>query len=84
MASQVMTIVGEAVFLGEVALGAVILLLWCAIEAIGFGGWLLQIALNQRWIVLQRPVKPARDIKWGTAVRAAGFRGRRVRTQVPA
>jgi hypothetical protein len=32
---------------------------------------------DRTWIVLQRPVKPTRDIKWGTSVRAAGLRALR-------
>ena len=80
MVGQMLTIVGEIVVACEVALGAVLLIAWAAIEVIGFGGLLFRVALNQRWIVLQRPVKPKRDIRWGTAVRAAGLRTRRPQT----
>jgi hypothetical protein len=76
MVSQVVTIVGQVAVACEVALGAALLLLWAAFQVIGYGGLLCQIALNQRWIALQRPAKPKRDIRWGTAVRAEGFRAR--------
>jgi hypothetical protein len=77
MVSQMMTIVAEIALACEVAFGALLLLLWVAIEVMGYAGLLLQTVRNQRWIVLQRPVKPTRDIKWGTSVRAAGLRALR-------
>ena len=63
---------------GVVVLGAALLALWMAIEAIGYGGLLFCIALRRGWIVLApRPAaRRSRDIRWGVAVRAAGLRPR--------
>lgn len=57
-------------------LGAALLILWMAIEAIGYGGLLFCAALRRGWIVLPsaKAVRKARDIRWGVAVRAAGLR----------
>jgi hypothetical protein len=78
MVSGVMTVAVEVVVACEMALGAALVLVWVAIEAIGYGGLLYRLALNQRWVVLRKPPKPARDIRWGTAVRAAGLQTRRL------
>jgi hypothetical protein len=77
MLSQLATLAAEAALLCEVLLGAVILMLWTAIEIIGYGGLLVAIVRQQRWLVLSAP-KPARDIRWGATVRAAGLRSRRL------
>ena len=76
MVSQVMTVLGEAFVACELALGAALLLVWAAIEMIGYGGLLYRMALKQQWVSLRRPAKPANDIRWGTVVRAAGFQVR--------
>jgi hypothetical protein len=76
MVSQVMTVLGEAFVACEIAFGAALLFAWAAIEVIGYGGLLYRMALKQQWIALQRPAKPANDIRWGTVVRAAGFQVR--------
>jgi hypothetical protein len=68
-----------AINVGVVALGAVLLILWTAIEVIGFGGPLFCTALRRGWLVLpsrSAAGRQARDIRWGGAVRAAGLRPR--------
>ena len=74
MLSQITTVAAEAAVVCEVLLGAGLLLLWAAFEVIGYGGMLFYILRSQRWFVLSAPSKPARDIRWGIAVRAEGFR----------
>ena len=76
MLSQLATVAAEAAFGCEVLLGAVLLLLWTAFEVIGYGGLLFYIVRHQRWLVVSAAPKPARDIRWGTTVRAAGLRAR--------
>ena len=83
MLSQMATVAAEAVLVCEVLLGAVILVLWTAIEVIGYGGLLVHIVRKQRWLVVSAAPKPARDIRWGTTVRAAGLRARRLQTGGP-
>jgi hypothetical protein len=78
MWAQMATIIGEAALICEVALGAALLLLWAAIEVIGYGGVAIAILRRQRWLTLSSQPKPARDIKWGASVRAAGMRRVRV------
>jgi hypothetical protein len=77
MVSQLATIGREVVVTFEVVLGAALLLAWAAVEIIGYAGVLWRAAANQQWVAVRRPVKPAHDIRWGTAVRAAGFRAQR-------
>ena len=83
MLSQMATVAAEAAFVCEVLLGAVILVLWTAFEVVGYGGLLFYIVRHQRWFVVSAAPKPARDIRWGTTVRAAGLRARRVHTGRP-
>ena len=83
MLSQMATVAAEAAFVGEALLGAVLLVLWTAIEVIGYGGRLFYIVRHQRWFVVSAAPKPARDIRWGTTVRAAGLRARRLQTGGP-
>jgi hypothetical protein len=83
MLSQMATVAAEAAFVCEALLGAVILVLWTAIEVIGYGGLLVYIVRCQRWLVVSSAPKPARDIRWGTTVRAAGLRARRLQTGGP-
>ena len=83
MLSQLATVAAEAAFVCEVVLGAVLLLLWAAFEVIGCGGLLFHIVRRQRWLVVSAAPKPARDIRWGTTVRAAGLRARRLQTGGP-
>jgi hypothetical protein len=83
MLAQMATIIGEAALIGEVALGAALLLLWAAIEVIGYGGLAIAILRRQRWMTLASQPKPARDIKWGASVRAAGLRSQRLQTRRP-
>jgi hypothetical protein len=82
MLSQIATVAAEAVVVCEMLLGAALLVLWTAIEVIGYGGLLLKLIRSQRWLVVA-PAKPAREIRWGTTVRAAGLRGRRMHTGRP-
>ena len=83
MLSQLATVAAEAVFVCEALLGAVILVLWTAVEVIGYGGLLVYIVRRQRWFAVAVAPKPARDIRWGTTVRAAGLRARRLQTGGP-
>ena len=83
MVSQLATVAAEVAFVCEVLLGAVLLLLWTAFEVIGYGGLLFYIVRHQRWLVVSTAAKPARDIRWGTAVRAAGLRARRLQAGGP-
>ena len=83
MLSQLATVAAEAVFVCEALLGAVILVLWTAIEVIAYGGLLFYIVRRQRWFVVSAAPKPARDIRWGTTVRAEGLRARRLQTGKP-
>ena len=78
MFAQIATIIGEAALICELALGAGVLLLWTAIEVIGYGGIALAILRRQRWVTFTSRPRPARDIKWGATVRAAGMRRVRV------
>ena len=78
MFAQITTIIGEAALICELALGAAVLLLWVAIEVIGYGGIALAILRRQRWVTFASRPRPARDIKWGATVRAAGMRRVRV------
>ena len=78
MLSQLATVAAEAVFVCEALLGAVILVLWTAIEVLGYGGLLVCIVRRQRWFAVSVAPKPAGDIRWGTTVRAAGLRARRL------
>ena len=83
MLSQMATVAAEAALVCEVLLGAVLLLLWTAIEIVGYGGLLVAIVRHQRWFVPARAPKPARDIRWGATVRAAGLRSRRLHSGRP-
>ena len=68
-----------ATSVGAVLLGAALLVLWIAIEVIGYGGMLVCIAIRRGWIVLpsgSATSRKARDVRWGVAVRAAGLRPR--------
>jgi hypothetical protein len=82
MLSQLATVAAELLVVCEVLLGAVLLLLWTAFEVIGYGGLLFYIVRHQRWLVVSVSAapKPARDIRWGATVRAAGLRARRLQT----
>jgi hypothetical protein len=60
-------------------LGGALLIVWVVIEASGFGGALICLALRRGWLVLPagpRRVRKARDTRWGVAVRAAGLRSK--------
>ena len=83
MLSQMATVAAEAFLVCEVLLGAVILVLWTAVEVIGYGGVLFYILRRQRWLGVSAAPKPARDIRWGTTVRAAGLRACRLQTGGP-
>jgi hypothetical protein len=64
---------------GLALLGAALLILWMAIEVIGYGGMLVCIAIRRGWIVLPSAstrIRKTRDVRWGVAVRAAGMRPR--------
>jgi hypothetical protein len=74
MLTQIATVIGEVAVICELALGAALLLLWVAIEVIGYGGLAIMVLRRQRWLSLASRPKPARDIKWGATVRAAGIR----------
>ena len=74
MLSQIVTVAAEAALVCELLLGAVLLLLWVALEVIGYGGLLISIARRQRWLAISAPTRKTRDIRWGTAVRAEGLR----------
>jgi len=74
MLSQIATVTAEAVVVLEMLLGAALLLLWVALEVIGYAGLLFHVARTQRWFAVLAPSKPARDIRWGVTVRAAGLR----------
>jgi hypothetical protein len=78
MFTQISTVFGEAAVVCELLLGAVLLLVWVAIEVVGYGGFAIAVLRNQRWLTLASASRPARDIKWGAAVRAAGMRRVRV------
>jgi len=79
MFAQITTIIGEVALICEVALGAALVLLWAAIEVIGYGGIALAFMRRQQWVTFTWRARPARDIKWGSTVRAAGLRRIRVR-----
>lgn len=83
MVSQLATVAAEAASVCEVLLGAVLLLAWTAFEVIGYAGLLFYIVRHQRWLVISAAPKPARDIRWGATVRAAGLRARRLQTGGP-
>ncbi len=83
MLSQLATVAAEAASVCEVLLGAVLLLAWTAFEVIGYAGLLFYIVRHQRWLVISAAPKPARDIRWGATVRAAGLRARRLQTGGP-
>jgi hypothetical protein len=78
MLTQISTVLGEAIVVCELLLGAVLILAWVAIEVLGYCGLAIAILRNQRWLTLASTPKPARDIKWGATVRAAGLRRVRV------
>jgi hypothetical protein len=78
MFAQITTIIGEVALICEVALGAALVLLWAAIEVIGYGGIALAFMRRQQWVTFTWRARPARDIKWGSTVRAAGLRRIRV------
>jgi hypothetical protein len=78
MLTQIATVIGHAALIGEMALGAALLLLWVAIEVIGYGGVAIMLLRRQRWLTFTSRPKPARDIRWGSTVRAAGIRRIRV------
>jgi hypothetical protein len=78
MLSQIATVSADAAVVCEMLLGAALLLLWVAVELIGYGGLLFYTARSQRWFVELTRSKPARDDRWGTTVRAAGLRSRRL------
>jgi hypothetical protein len=63
---------------GAVLLGAALLVLWAAIEVVGYGGVVFCVAVRRGWLV--RPSRStsrkARDIRWGVAIRMAGLRPR--------
>jgi len=64
---------------GLAVLGAALLILWAAIEIIGYGGMLVCIAIRRGRIVLpsgSTRIRKTRDVRWGVAVRAAGMRPR--------
>jgi hypothetical protein len=67
----------ELIVVAEVMVSAVLLLGWAAVEVVGYVTLLVHNIKNQRWLLIQRSVAPAREIRWGTAVRAAGLHGRR-------
>ena len=46
------TVAAEAAVIGEALLGAALLLVWTAIEIIGYGGLLIVIVRRQRWLVV--------------------------------
>jgi len=80
MLTQIATIIGEGAVIGQLVLGAVLLILWVAVEVIGYGGLAVSLLKRQRWVSFEsKPkAKPMRDIKWGATVRAAGVRRVRV------
>jgi hypothetical protein len=78
MLTQISTVVGEAAVVCELLLGAALLLLWVAIEVVGYCGLAVAFLRSQRWLTLASTTRPARDIKWGATVRAAGMRRVRV------
>jgi hypothetical protein len=78
MLTQIATVIGEIAVICELALGAALLLVWVAIEVIGYGGLAIVALRRQRWVSFASRPKPARDIKWGATVRAAGIRRVRV------
>ena len=80
MLSQIAAVAAEAAAVCEMLLGAVLLLLWVAVEVIGYGGLLFSLARSQRWLVVVTPPRPARTVRWGISVRAAGLRSRRPQT----
>jgi len=73
-----MHMLGLAISTGAVLLGAALLVLWIAIEVVGYGGLLFCVALRRGWLVLpsRSTSRKARDIRWGVAVRMAGLRPR--------
>jgi hypothetical protein len=83
MFAQIATVIGEAVLSCEIALGATLLLLWAAIEVIGYAGLAIAIVRRQRWVTFASRPAPARDIKWGATVRAAGIRSQRLQVRRP-
>jgi hypothetical protein len=83
MWTEIASIIGEAAVIAQLLLGAVLLLVWVAIEVIGYGGLAISLLRRQRWVSFAWTPKPARDIKWGATVRAAGIRSQRVQTRRP-
>jgi hypothetical protein len=67
--------IDEVLVVGEVLLGAVLLLAWTAIEVIGYVGLVFHVALKRGWIAFATPPPP--QARWGKTVRAAGLRARR-------
>jgi hypothetical protein len=65
--------IGEMLVVCEALLGAALLLAWAAVEVIGYVGFVLYLALKRGWIAFAAPPRPKRDVRWGTAVRAAGL-----------
>jgi len=80
MLTQIATIIGEGAVIGQLVLGAALFTLWVAIEVIGYGALAVSLLKRQRWVsfVSTPKARPARDIKWGATVRAAGLRRMRV------
>ena len=74
MLSQIAIVATEVAVMCEVLLGAVLLLAWTAFEPMGYGGLLFYVARSRGWLTQFAPAKPRRDMRWGTAVRAAGLR----------
>jgi len=74
MLTQIATLATEAIVVCEMLLGMVLLLVWIALELIGYGGVLFYIARSRGWFTLVAPAKPRRDVRWGVTVRAAGLR----------
>jgi hypothetical protein len=83
MLTQIATVLGHAALIGEIALGAALLLVWVVIEVIGYGGAAIMLLRRQRWLTFASRPRPARDIKWGATVRAAGIRSQRLHTRRP-
>jgi hypothetical protein len=79
MVTQIATVATEVALVCEVLLGAVLLLLWAALEVIGDGGLLISIVRCQRWfVVVPAPSKPARDVRWGTTGPCRGASASRI------
>ena len=73
-----MNMIYAAISGGAVLLGAAILVLWAAIEVVGYGGLVICVALRRGWLVLpsRSTSRKARDVRWGVAVRMAGLHPR--------